>query len=308
MRLPSVILVLVATAPPAAADDACKVRVVRAPDQVRAAIEARVGLESSCVSLDVRVIPTREGYYVIATPPSGDVFEGNVRDPGLVGELVTGWARLPGTVPPETVEPPAPPPKPTVAELPPSAAPVVDVAEKSPAPARTRDRDLAVGAIATSNSFGARAEVDVIAHAGFSLGLAVGISSSEWSYPNEGMEPSVDLAFRDMRALITAAKTWSGGPWRLRTQLAFGVMHTQYSGVLDVNELGVTMNVEGEGVTNTFELAVTAAREIAPSWAISIGPLLTYYGQEYDLDSTFVKTGPTREYDVGGYLAIKRRL
>src|SRR6187549_816404 len=114
---------------PAIADDevgaeaeGCTVHVIRAPAAVRAALEARIGIESACVTLDVRVIPTRDGYYVIATQPLGESFEGSVRDPGQVGELVIGWARLPPPVEPA--------PAPIVAAPPPRAAPVVEVREQ----------------------------------------------------------------------------------------------------------------------------------------------------------------------------------
>ena len=90
------VLLAVTTVPAAAEEDApCKVHIVRAPATVRAAIEARVGIETGCTTLDVRVIPVRDGFYVVASSPNGEIFEGTVREPGIVGELVTSWARLP---------------------------------------------------------------------------------------------------------------------------------------------------------------------------------------------------------------------
>ena len=58
MRL-AVLVAVAAITSPALADDDCDVRVVRAPKKVRAAIEARTGIESECTWLEVRVTKSR---------------------------------------------------------------------------------------------------------------------------------------------------------------------------------------------------------------------------------------------------------
>src|SRR5689334_3601116 len=95
MRVVLFVMLLAVTTTARGDDKPCTVRVVRAAEEVRAAIEARVGIEPGSATLDVRVGATKDGYYVVATPPRGDVPDANnVRDVGLVGELVTGWARM----------------------------------------------------------------------------------------------------------------------------------------------------------------------------------------------------------------------
>jgi hypothetical protein len=291
-------VVLLALSAPASADHECNVRVVRAPDQVRAAIEARIGIETSCITLEVRVISTRDGYYVIATPPHGDVLEGTVRDPSLVGELVADWAHQP--------EPAAPPP--TVAEQPPSATPMFDVVEQAPAQHRRGTRDFTMGVLFTPKSYGVRGEVDLIAASGFSLGLAAGISSAHWIYGDDQMFTlGADLVFRDIRGVVTVAKTFGTGAWRVRLQAGLGVVNTTYSGTMRADN-GLVVPTTGEGTTRMVEVGLTASRDLSATWAFSFGPMLTYYGQTYDLDESFESFTTSRDYDVGAFASIRRHL
>ena len=69
------VLGLVTTAAHADTDTSCEVRIVRAPAEVRAAIEARAGIESECAELEVRVVVTAEGFYVIGTHAGGVPFD-----------------------------------------------------------------------------------------------------------------------------------------------------------------------------------------------------------------------------------------
>ena len=306
MRLVPVVLLAVTT--PALADSpepACDVRVVRAPDNVRAAIEARVGIEPTCTKLDVRVIQTRDGYYVVASPPAGEIFEGTVREPGLVGELVTSWARLPHGEPVDDDDDDEVAPK-AVAERPPSAAPPLETRDGA-APARRRGtRDLVLGVHASDRGYGVRGEIDVFTGRGFSLGVAIGVSTSSWSYTDE-MTPNADLSFQDVRAVIVAAKTFTGGAWRLRLQAGFGVIQTEYTGTLEAFPM-VTRPVDGEGTTRMVEAAISVSRDVGSSWALSCGPLLSYYGQQYAFGDEVAQISPTRELDVSGVFSLRRRL
>lgn len=90
-------------------DESCEVSIVRAPKRVRDAITARLGLETSCAPLEVRAVPTRGGYYVVARAPNGRLFEDVVARAALAGELVWKWARptSPATPPSRTARDPA---------------------------------------------------------------------------------------------------------------------------------------------------------------------------------------------------------
>ena len=303
MRAVLVVMLFAVTTTALADDKPCSVRVVRAPEQVRAAVEARIGIESGCATLDVRVVPTKDGYYVVATPPRGSLLEANVRDAGLVGELVTGWARMQASAveeedddddEEEVVREPASATAPKIADK-------VDVVR----PARSvSDRDFAVGATATSNAYGLRAEVDIVASHGWSLGLAAAIAGSTMTYGDATQGVAMDL--RDLRGVVIAAKTFGEGPWRVRAQAGFGVIQTEYTGRTHFGEF--EMAADGDGATRMCEAGVTASRDIATSWAFSIGPLVTYYDQTFTMWDGVSEQQASREYDVGAYAALRKRL
>lgn len=77
---------------PAQATGRCRVVVVLAPDDVRAAIEAWVRAEPRCVrELEVRVVPTRDGFYISASDRDGHVRERIVPDAQSAAVLVVSW-------------------------------------------------------------------------------------------------------------------------------------------------------------------------------------------------------------------------
>src|ERR1041385_1493991 len=81
-----------APAPPVTSAGACEVAIVRAPPEVRRAIESWVHNEASCkIALDVRVIPTADGLYLLARESTGGVHERVVPDAQSAGVLVASW-------------------------------------------------------------------------------------------------------------------------------------------------------------------------------------------------------------------------
>ena len=62
--------------------------------------------------------------------------------------------------------------------------------------------------------------------------------------------------------------------------------------------------IEGDGMTRMFETAASVSRDLAGRWAISAGPMMTYFAQSYELPGLTA----SREYDVGFYGALRRRL
>jgi hypothetical protein len=302
MRLAVVVAVL-AVATPAIADETCDVRVVRAPKHVRAAIEARVGIETGCTPLEIRVVKKRKKYQVTATLEDGETRSGEVRDAGLAAELVMKWAAPAGDVEPEP-EHVAEAPPPVVSEAEPAAFEPSDqtfARVELAAPSRESGRDIAVGVIATPITYGVRAEGDLLAWRGFSLAVAIGTSNVVWSTGDAMTGASLDL--RDIGGAVVAAKTFGTGAWRLRVQGGVGLVYTRYTA--KTRTAPFEPIAEGDGTTRTVEAAITLSREISSGWAVSIGPLMTYFAQQFSLDAT---RQPIREYDVGGYLAIRRRL
>jgi len=90
MRL--VPLMVVAAAAPAAAAP-CAVEVVRAPDGVREVIDRFVAAEPQCAaSLEVRVVETDEGLYVVAQDRDGRIRDRVVPDAQAAGVVIASWA------------------------------------------------------------------------------------------------------------------------------------------------------------------------------------------------------------------------
>jgi hypothetical protein len=94
--------------PTATAHRACEVLILRAPYDVRHAIESWVAQETSCwTSLEVRVVPTEGGLYLLAREPNGRLHERLVPDAQSAGVLVASWVANDSVAP---VLAPTPPP------------------------------------------------------------------------------------------------------------------------------------------------------------------------------------------------------
>src|SRR5688572_29410484 len=97
MRIAATALVALAVSPAAAetavrTEAACEVRFVRAPDDVRLEIERWLCAESHCMSsIDLRVVPTDDGYYLLAQRPDGRIHERVVPNAQSAGVLVASW-------------------------------------------------------------------------------------------------------------------------------------------------------------------------------------------------------------------------
>jgi len=198
MRFVSAALIALAVSPAAAetatsAGTACEVRFVRAPDDVRHVIESWLAAEPHCTSsIDLRVLPIAEGYYLLAQRPDGRIHERVVPDSQSAGVLVASW------VADDWVAPrPGAPAAPLTGSVPqyttPSETSVIDVA---PAPSRTdgSPRWLTLGAMFDTDDNadgGLRAELDVFSRGAVTLGVALAYTetsmrvSSSLSYSNE---------------------------------------------------------------------------------------------------------------------------
>ena len=116
-----------APAPAPAAGGACNVNIVRAPDPVRQTIERWLANEHCTLALQVRIIPTEGGLYVLATDDHGRVRERIVPDAASAGVLIASWAAddgLGGAAPPPGIAdaggPPVAPPAPPAPMAPPA--------------------------------------------------------------------------------------------------------------------------------------------------------------------------------------------
>jgi len=111
----------------------CAVTIARAPDAVRTVIEQFVAAEASCsVKLEVRVVPTEGGLYLLARDDSGRVRERVVPDAQSAGVLVASWVAADSNTAP--VVAPAPLPAPVVAPAGPPGAMVAPAPMVAPQP------------------------------------------------------------------------------------------------------------------------------------------------------------------------------
>ena len=104
----------------------CNVNIVRAPDPVRQTIERWLANEHCTLGLQVRIIPTEGGLYILATDDHGRVRERIVPDAASAGVLIASWAAddgLGGAAPPPGVDPGPPAPMPAPMAPPPPAPP-----------------------------------------------------------------------------------------------------------------------------------------------------------------------------------------
>src|SRR4029079_15632515 len=122
-----------AAAQPVTPSKACSVNIARAPDDVRQVVETWVRSEAQCsVALEVRIVPTEGGLYLLAQDEHGRVRERIVPDAQTAGVLVASWIaddNAPAPAPVSAPAPPAPRPMPAPAATnesltPPGLAPV----------------------------------------------------------------------------------------------------------------------------------------------------------------------------------------
>jgi len=310
------ILLLLAIATPAAAQPVtqpspCEVTISRAPDDVREAIEAWVKAEPRCATtLDVRVIPTDGGFYLLARDGAGRVRERVVPDAQSAGVLVASWAADDGIAPPSTTPPPVeavvPPAAPrhgaTVPAAPAAIAPPGVVATARPD--RTNDRWLTLGGIVQMHgdgAGGARAELDLLRRGPWTLGAVLAGSAAHLTLDaGAGYLSTVDI-----RLVGALARTSSiGRRWDMRLAFGAGVMSTYATGELDGVKLAAN------GVFPTAEASLVFARGLGGGWAIAMGPIVTWYSQTYKLRDNLgaMTTLSRRDLEVMAFGGIRRRL
>jgi hypothetical protein len=305
MRIATVALLALAVSP-AAAETAvstsgeCEVRFVRAPDDVRHVIESWLAAEPRCVSsIELRVVPTDDGYYLLAQRGDGRIHERIVPDATSAGVLVASW------VADDWVEPP-PPPAP-IAPRPLIVNPFADQPERgitTNAPARrSAPRSFTVAAMLQAGSEhgggGLRMELDLLGRGAWTLGVAVSASRSSYE-----VNPMTSYGTEDLKATAQLARTSTFGGWQLRLAAGAGVLSTKselteftYGGPMYPGSYYGT-----ENVTVVGEASISLSRRIGRNWAVTGGPVVSLMSQRlltYDpgLWDPIVDAG-AREVDV----------
>lgn len=306
-----------------AAPQPCTVTYVRAPDDVRAVVDSWVRAEPQCnSSLELRIVPTEGGLYLLARDSSGRLRERMVPDAQSAGVLVASWVAAESTQSPYDVRRP---PTPEPAAVPPSAmlgregllapgegsapgmAPVVVAAQPAGKP-----RWLSLGgmvAMSGTGGGGLRGELDLATRGFATFGIAASATQSGTSfYGGTSYQDYGTIDSFDAKALAYVLVGSQWGRWHMRADLAAGLVYT--AAVLEQPSL--YMSRTGSGVFPAGELGVSLGREVGARWSIDMGPILSLYFQQYEIESSgpgyYSSSTMGRDPDLMMYFGVRHRL
>jgi hypothetical protein len=308
-----------AAAQPAARPQ-CAVTILRAPDDVRTVVESWVQAEPNCnTKLEVRIVATEGGLYLLARDDSGRLRERVVPDAQSAGVLVASWvaadssAAPPPVVAPEPAMPPVMPPVAPPSAAPPALAPSAEAYAPGAAPAiaatpRVRQRWLALGAMTAMSGTGGggvRGEWDVKTRGWATFGLAGSVSQSGIEYYGYyGGYGTMDMVDTKVLGYLGLTNDW--GKWHLRSSIGLGAVYTR--AMLD-NSSG---SQEASGLFPTGELTLSIGRDITSNWGLSAGPVVSIYAQQYNVDEMgpgyYSSSTENRELEAMMFFAMRHRL
>ena len=292
MRTLLVMSIVLAASPALADPPPCEVRIARAPDEVRAAIESWLASETHCnVELELRAVPTQGGFYLLARDRHGRVRERVVPDAQSAGVLVASWAaddELDGPPPHVIVDPsaddgvvapvPAPPPatpEPAMQQV--TAPGLVDSAPaEQPSPGYTRRLGVYIqSGVAGTQGEGLRGELDVWQRAGWSLGAAASIAQDDRDLSYfDGYSETSGATLRDIKLMAYGARTVDfDGVLHVRAAIGAGAVITTTT-IVDV-----MTGAEGFGpisdtyVRPTAEATLMAGIELGRGWSFELGAM-----------------------------------
>jgi hypothetical protein len=275
-----------ASAEPMPQPGTCRVTIARAPDDVRATVEAWVRSEPQCsVALEIRVVPTEGGLYLLAQDERGRMRERIVPDAQTAGVLVASWIADDNAPQPQPLVEPvqAPPPTSTISPewptneslAPPGLAPATITAAAT-TPVR-RSRWLSVGALfplSPDSGLGLRVDADLFRRGRWTLGAAVSAGAAEQHLftSNGGGE----LDSTDYKLMAVAARTTQTGRWHLRPALGVGLIRSE--GLANDGTMYLV-----SGTFPTAEASFMLSRELGKNWAVYMAPTATLIVQEYTI-------------------------
>jgi hypothetical protein len=316
MVMAALLVATPAAAQPVTQPRPCQVTISRAPEPVREVVEAWVRSEAQCsVALEVRIVPTDGGLYLLAQDERGRVRERIVPDAQTAGVLVASWiaddnapmASQPETVPlaPTAI---APPPVSSHAEsvAPPGLAPI-EIVATAPAAAPAQSKWGSVAALVSmtgGGGGGVRGEIDFWSRGRWTIGAAASLAESQQTmYSAYG---AGYITARDVKATALVSRTWSRGRWSLRPMAGIGVIHTEGL-VYDGN----TTFYAVEGTFPTIDMSITLSRDLGSQWAVYTGPLATVLAQEFTASSaswSYPMTIVRSDLDVVWLAGLRHRL
>ena len=291
VSLASLASVTLASAQPVTAPP-CDVKIVRAPDDVRAVIESWVKAEPRCaIALEVRVVPTQGGLYLLVRDQHGRERERVVPDAQSAGVLVASWAADDSIIPDQapaaaaTIGPDLPPtPEPPQADVvapaparvaaapgltPPASTPVgVTATAAAPPPGSKRWLTMGVmGQAGRAEPIGVRAELDLRTRGNWVFAVGASLQYVENELYDGYSWGNVETT--DLRAVASIAWTKHRGRWQLRLGAGAGLMFSGADGNFDGQP------IQASGVSPTIEVSALISRELTARWALSAGLVVT---------------------------------
>ena len=290
---------VLAVATPAAAQPVtrpeCGVTFVRAPDDVRYVIEQWVRAEPRCtVGLELRVVPTEGGYYLLARRADGRLHERLVPDAQSAGVLVASWIADDGN--PQGTPAPTPIAEPEATPAPSYPMPVagppytvgpggVAVLAPRPQPAHPSGKWLTLGIASTtdggSGHFYLDAQLVQLGAWKLSGQVAYGeyhenVTGSGWDYGS--------FALDEYSGLASIARTWRMGRWELSAAGGVGLVWEDgkmFGTRNGSSGPGPWMEYTISGMTPFAQLSAAVTRRLGDSWGIELGPVLTLMQQSF---------------------------
>ena len=306
----------------------CDVTIVRAPDDVRPVVQKWIDAEPRCRgSLEVRIIATEGGYYLIARDDRGRTQERVVPDAQSAGVLIASWAADDGSVnygPPAPTAAPTPEPAPMVAPSP--MAPLVTPTFTGPhfvapvnapgaqytdggAPAQQKpvDRWITFGAVAGPDLGGVRAEIDLKHGAWWTVGVAGTITQAKQDLYN--IDSDGTLTMTDIKGVAFAAATWRRGRFELRGAFGLGLSYSKIDA--EYYYPNYTQN-GGDGAFGIGEMSALAGYQLGDNWGLAAGPVLTIFNQNFNLPNMDNPSNPGvtfhRDVDISFLMGVRHRL
>jgi hypothetical protein len=234
--------------------------------------------------LEVRVIATEGGLYLLARDESGRVRERIVPDATSAAVLVASWAADDTPVIPTMNAKVAESFGPGTVQTPVALAPA-SLATTAPAETSSARPSLLIGGTFTTNrdnhGYGLRAELDLVTYGNWTLGIAAAMGRGSMNHVsmnhvlNTWSEADYRLDTTDYSALAYIGRNIELGRWRLRPTFGLGAIRTTAH-----SEAGDEI---ARDVSRTFELSVTLAREIGWGWAIAASTDIGLVPQKIDI-------------------------
>ena len=267
------------------AEPTCAVSIVRAPDDVRVAVESWLAKEVCTTPLTVRIIETDGGYYIYAVDDHGRVQERTVPDAQSAGVLIASWTADDGIVKPEPA-PPAAAREPVVSHEPipqvttPTAT-ALTLVDHPPAThvapsASTRYLTLAGGAGGSNRGAGVRVELEVLRTGSFAAVVHLAYGNSHMT-ATDGVT-AYNASFDDLTAMVGLHYTWRfASAWHVRAGFAVGVMATEMT--LDESGSGLALQTS----TAVSEGSLMVGYTLSDRWEVEIGPVATLANEHWHL-------------------------